>query len=713
MQASPKESEVLSPSQRAPVVLGSVQVQPVFSRRLIAAVVIFGIGMALLVAVATTLGLWAGRQEAISGAEAVTRNLARSLTESVERSINSVDVTLASVAELASEQGLAGPRPDLGAAVVQRLTFIPYLRQILVVRVDGAVLFDSAGQADGRTLDVAALLAEHARLPRPLVVGVPIDGRFIGGGGRASGLKSIPVSRAIRAADGSVLGLVIGALNPEYFIASFQGIEAESGAHTHLWRFDGLMLAGAGGGNDVHQEIGRDNPLFTRHLKDSEMGTFTGPGGDGVTWITSYRTTLSWPLVISVGISLDTALQSWRHSVETIAWPVATVTLIVLGLTAAMAIVLRNRGRDEARLRLSDMVLSNVSNGVTIADAGARDLPLIYVNPAFERITGYSAQTALGQNARFLHEFDPTQEGLDDIRAALAEGEPVSVVLRNQRADGTFFWNQLSLSPVRGAQGVVTHWVGVQRDITQQEEARAALAKAYDDVAHYSEDLERFSFVLAHHLQEPARQMRLQAQVLLQRIEDIPESGAQQPAELIINAAKRLVEMLRDVQAYLAIERQPVAGGTASSESALAAAVNRFVNVEVVGPVEVARGMLPRVGVPQKYLDDLFEILIENAVRFRHGERPLRLSVGAQSHVDGWLFRVEDNGIGIDSSYHERVFVALERLHSGTSYAGTGIGLAIARKIVEAAGGRIWVESDGTSGSTFCFTLPMPPSGVV
>ncbi|KIL98983.1 Phytochrome two-component sensor histidine kinase Cyanobacterial phytochrome B [Paramagnetospirillum magnetotacticum MS-1] len=694
--------------------LGRVPVKPLFSARLIAAVVVFGVGMALAMAVATTLGLLAGRQEAIGGAEAVTRNLARSLTESVERSVNSMDVTLASVADLALEQGMGSARLDLRAAVAQRLTFTPYLRQILVVRADGALLFDSANQSDGRSFDIGGLLVEHERLPRPLVIGLPVDGRFIGIGIRGGGHKTIPLSRAIRDASGKILGLVIGAVNPDYFVSSFQGIEGESGAHVHLWRFDGLLLAGAGGIDDQHQDRGWDNPLFSRHLKDSEMGTFMGPWGDGVTWITSYRTNLAWPLVVSVGISLDRALEGWTRSVEIIAWPVAAMTLIVLGLTAAMAAMLHKRGRDEARLRLSDMVLSNVSNGVTIADVSGPDMPLIYVNPAFEHITGYAAQNALGRNARFLHEFDPAQEGLDDIRAALAEGRPVTVVVRNQRADGTLFWNQLSLSPLRGTNGALTHWVGVQRDITQQEEARASLAKAYDDVAHYSEDLERFSFVLAHHLQEPARQMRLQAQVLLQRIEDLPEAtGAEQPAHLIIDAARRLVDILRDVQAYLAIERQPVVGGIASSETALAAAINRFVDTSKTGPVQVERGLMPRVGIPQKYLDDLFEILIENAVRFRHAERPLCLNVGAQNHPEGWVFQVADNGIGIDPCYHERVFVALERLHSASTYGGTGIGLAIARKITEMAGGRIWVESDGTSGTTVLFTMPQAPGGPV
>lgn len=686
--------------------MGRVPVRPVFSSTLIRLVAAFGTLLGLVAAGATGAGLWAGRQEALAGGEAVTRNLARTLTDSVERSINSIDVTLASVAEQAAGNSVVVPRPDLDALVAQRLTFLPYLRQVLLIRADGRVIYDSAHQAEGRTLDLGDLLEEHARLPRPLVIGLPVEGRFLGGGSRPGGQKTIPVSRAVRTPEGKVAALVVGAVNPEIFVSHFQGLETESGAHTHLWRFDGPLLAGAGGVNDVHQMRGRENPLFARHLKESEMGTFTGVFGDGEDWITSYRTTLSWPLVVSVGIPVDRALEGWRRSVDLVAWPVAAVTLIVWGMTAGLVVMLRRRGRDEARLRLSDMVLSNVSNGVTIADAALGDLPLIYVNPAFERITGWPAAEAIGRNARFLHRFDPAQDALDEVRVALAEGLTANVVVRNQRADGTLFWNQLSLSPVRGTDGVVTHWVGVQRDITQQEEARAALAKAYDEVARYTEDLERFSFVLAHHLQEPARQMRLQAQVLLQRLEGDADAGAHQPAELIVRAAKRLVDMLRDVQAYLAVERRPAPGAVGSSEQALSTALGRAANVGGGAAVEVERGLLPKVGIGQKALDDVFTVLIENAVRFRHAERSLHISVGAEFHADGWCFHVADNGIGIEAAFHERIFVALERLHPAATYDGTGIGLAIARKIIESAGGRIWVESDGETGSTFRFTLP-------
>ena len=127
-----------------PVVLGNVPVQPLYSSALVRLVAVFGIGVALAVAVATGAALWAGRQEAIMAARNVTGSLARPLTDAVARSINSIDVTLASVADLARKAGLDHGEIDLADAVAQRLVFTPHLRQILVVAVDGRVLFDSA-----------------------------------------------------------------------------------------------------------------------------------------------------------------------------------------------------------------------------------------------------------------------------------------------------------------------------------------------------------------------------------------------------------------------------------------------------------------------------------------------------------------------------------------------------------------------------------------
>ncbi|CAA7620320.1 Signal transduction histidine kinase [Magnetospirillum sp. SS-4] len=679
--------------------------KPLYSTTLIRLVGVFGITVALVVAIATGAALLAGRQEAVTSARDITASLARPLTEAVARSFNSIDVTLASVADLARESGLAGDAIDLVRPVAQRLVFTPHLRQVLVVAADGRVLFDSANILTGGRLDVAATLEDHRRMPRPLVIGIPVAGRYIGGEAKAAGQSLIPVSRAILHSDGAIAALVVAAVNPEHFHGSFDALRMQSGVRVQLWRFDGILLASSDGGGVSPGFIPADAALFKSHLKASEMGTFIDDDHDGVRRITSYRTTLSWPLVISVGLPMDRALANWRANVANVGWPVGLVTLVVLGFTVLLMRTLARRARDEATLRLSDRVLANVSNGVTIADAQSGDLPLLYVNPAFERITGYSAGEALGRNARFLHADEADQEGLDAIRVALAEGSAVTVKLRNTRADGGRFWNQVSLTPVRNPAGTITHWVGVQRDITNEEESRAALAAAYDDVARYSADLERFSFVLAHHLQEPARQMRLQAQILQQQTGNGGRGdGGSGPASLIIDASARLIELLRDVQAYLAVERHAPKGAVGSAQQALESAVRRL-EAQEDGWLEAVP--LPHVALPQKQLDDLFEIILENAIRFRHPGRGLRVRISVVFDEGKWRFRIADNGIGVESCYFERIFVPLERLHHDTERSGgTGIGLAIARKTVEAAGGRIWVESDGASGSTFVFTLP-------
>jgi len=136
---------------------------------------------------------------------------------------------------------------------------------------------------------------------------------------------------------------------------------------------------------------------------------------------------------------------------------------------------IRERQQKEEELRLSNQAIAASSNGIVIADAREPDMPVIYVNPAFERMTGYEAQEVIGQNCRFLQGEDKDQPALDELREALREGKCCTVILSNYRKDGTFFWNDLSISPIYDNSGNLTHFVGIQTDITERKVAQEAL----------------------------------------------------------------------------------------------------------------------------------------------------------------------------------------------------------------------------------------------
>jgi PAS domain S-box-containing protein len=127
------------------------------------------------------------------------------------------------------------------------------------------------------------------------------------------------------------------------------------------------------------------------------------------------------------------------------------------------------------QLELFQRIFESVSNGITIADVRAPDSPLVYVNPAFERMTGYTTEEAVGRNCRYLQGAERDQPGLTPVRRAVQEGREVRVVLRNVRKDGTMFWNELYLSPIRDRDGMLTHFVGIQNDVTVEMESTHSL----------------------------------------------------------------------------------------------------------------------------------------------------------------------------------------------------------------------------------------------
>lgn len=676
-----------------------------YSNRLIVMVAVFGV-LAVVGLTAVLLGsMRSSRLMALEAAEHSSHNIAQAVTGSVARTVQSVDVLLLATASQFEENSWPDNPADADQQLRRLLTFMPHIRQLALIADDGRILGDSGDRQLTAQWDARPYFTQADSGLQGTLIGTRQSGRMLGPAEGPHIHHFIPFFRVLKARGGHGAALLVAAVNPLYFNDMFTSLDLPPSARLRMWRYDGTLLAGDedDGGFAAADHAG--DALFAQHLKKSEFGTFLLTDTDGSERITSYRTTANWPVVISVGLSRDDVLAYWQEASLPLLWPVAGLALGLLVLTAILTRSLILRARTEAMLVLSEQVLQTVSNGVAIADATQADLPLVYVNPAFESMTGYKASDVVGTNARFLHRDDNDQPTLEQLRIALTAGEAVHVVLRNYRADGSLFWNDMTISPVHAITGGLTHFVAIQRDITEQEQNRVSLRQAYDRIERYSAELERFSFILAHHLQEPARHIVLYSQMIARALDGHIDPELRGNLDFLTKAGGRLKDLLRDVQLYLAMDRLAMVGGNAEAEMVLDKEwVNRSA---ALADADLSSGPLPRVQVPPRRLADLFAILIDNAILFRHPDRPLRIIVAATRQENGfWSFTFSDNGLGIPPEFLEKVFGVFERLHGREQFRGNGVGLAIARKLVETLGGRISAQSDGVSGTTLTFTLP-------
>ena len=242
-------------------------------------------------------------------------------------------------------------------------------------------------------------------------------------------------------------------------------------------------------------------------------------------------------------------------------------------------------------------------------------------------------------------------------------------------------------------------------ELSALQEAHDQLDDQARDLARSNAELEQFAYVASHDLQEPLRKVASFCQLLEQRYKGQLDERADQYIEFAVDGAKRMQQLINDLLAFSRVGRmgdtpQPVD----LDETARLALANLDATV-VESRARVTIGPLPTVSGESSLLTALFQNLIANALKF-HGDAPPEVRIGAEREGEEWLFTCTDNGIGIDPEYAERVFVIFQRLHGKDEYAGTGIGLAMCRKIVEHHGGRIWLDPDAGSGTTFRFTLP-------
>ncbi len=250
----------------------------------------------------------------------------------------------------------------------------------------------------------------------------------------------------------------------------------------------------------------------------------------------------------------------------------------------------------------------------------------------------------------------------------------------------------------------------IVRELQQLQETHAQLDEQTRELQRSNAELEQFAYVASHDLQEPLRKVASFCQLIEKRYSGQLDERGEQYIEFAVDGAKRMQQLINDLLAFSRVGRVAAEHTVVDLDDvARQALASLAVAIEETG-AEVVVGPLPKVLGEASLLAGVFQNLIGNALKFHAEDVTPRVSLTAERDGDCWQFACTDNGIGIDAGYAERIFMIFQRLHAKDVYAGTGIGLAMCRKIVEYHGGRIWLDTDGGPGTTFRFTLPALPA---
>lgn len=363
----------------------------------------------------------------------------------------------------------------------------------------------------------------------------------------------------------------------------------------------------------------------------------------------------------------------------------------------------------ENEKKISAIMDNTVDGLITINDQGLVES----YNKACEQIFGYNAEEVIGKKVNMLmpepyhSEHDRYLENYNRTGKAKVIG--VGREVQGKHKDGRVFPLDLSVSKVDLGNRVI--YSGIVRDISERKEVEKSLQQSVDALERSNEELERFAYIASHDLQEPLRMVTNFTGMLKKKYEKKLDKTAQDYIEFASNSAQRMQELVEDLLEYSRITRSTQRYEAIECEQSFKYVLDALQEAIKESRAEITvEDELPVImGNPIRF-SRLMQNLLANAIKYRKDGTPVKIRIRADDKKDAWMFSVEDNGIGMKQEYCEKIFLPFKRLHGKDEYSGTGIGLAVCKKIVESFGGSIWAKSEPGKGSTFYFTIPKKSS---
>lgn len=335
-----------------------------------------------------------------------------------------------------------------------------------------------------------------------------------------------------------------------------------------------------------------------------------------------------------------------------------------------------------------------------------------YVNEKFCDISQYSREELIGQDHRIINSGHHDRQFFENLWNTISSGRTWHGEIRNRAKGGSVYWVDTTIVPFLDEQGRPRRYVAIRADITERKKAEenlersaAELSRQAEELARSNKDLEQFAYAASHDMQEPLRAVAGCLQILQKKYEGQLDAKANELIFHAVDGANRMHFLIEGLLMFSRVGTRGIAMSEMETGGAVDNAVKNLNRVISESGAKINIGSLPVVLGDPIQVSLIFQNLISNGIKFRGASEPA-IEIGA--HPDGkfWILYVKDNGIGIDPRHFERIFGIFQRLHTRFEYPGTGIGLAICKRIVERHGGRIWVESQVGKGATFFFTLP-------